>query len=417
MGIGLFAGLLLGLVAAALAERGHMELLAVAQGLRPIGTLFLNLLSMVVIPLVATALFAGIARLGNLRRVSRLVVRTLAFFWGTALVAIAIGFMVGSIVLPQAAVSPEQQEALRAAAVADSGFIRQAAEDLPTGARFIVELIPANPVKAAVDGNLLPVIVFVTFFAVAAAALPEEKRTALIELSDVATEALIKIVGWVLLLAPLGILALVAPIVAQYGWGLVKAMLWFVGTVILGLMLFIGAVYLPAVAIMGRLEPGRFLRAAFPSMMMGFSTTSSLAALPTMFQAAEGDLHISRSIAGFALPLAASVNRAGSALYQAVAVLFIARLYGIPFGFNEMFAAAAAVFLASLTVAAVPSGSVVSLLPAFTATGLPIAGLSILIGVDRIPDMFRTMTNVTGHLTGAVVIPALEGGGGGEPRE
>ena len=413
MGIGLFAGLLLGLVAAALAERGHMELLAVAQGLRPIGTLFLNLLSMVVIPLVATALFAGIARLGNLRRVSRLVVRTLAFFWGTALVAIAIGFMVGSIVLPQAAVSPEQQEALRAAAVADSGFIRKAAEDLPTGARFIVELIPANPVKAAVDGNLLPVIVFVTFFAVAAAALPEEKRTALIELSDVATEALIKIVGWVLLLAPLGILALVAPIVAQYGWGLVKAMLWFVGAVILGLMLFIGAVYLPAVAIMGRLEPGRFLRAAFPSMMMGFSTTSSLATLPTMFQAAEGDLHISRSIAGFALPLAASVNRAGSALYQAVAVLFIARLYGIPFGFNEMFAAAAAVFLASLTVAAVPAGSVVSLLPAFTATGLPIAGLSILIGVDRIPDMFRTMTNVTGHLTGAVVIPALEG----EPRE
>ena len=413
MGIGLFAGLLLGLVAAALAERGHMELLAVAQGLRPIGTLFLNLLSMVVIPLVATALFAGIARLGNLRRVSRLVVRTLAFFWGTALVAIAIGFMVGSIVLPQAAVSPEQQEALRAAAVADSGFIRKAAEDIPTGARFIVELIPANPVKAAVDGNLLPVIVFVTFFAVAAAGLPEEKRTSLIELSDVATEALIKIVGWVLLLAPLGILALVAPIVAQYGWGLVKAMLWFVGAVILGLMLFIGAVYLPAVAIMGRLEPGRFLRAAFPSMMMGFSTTSSLAALPTMFQAAEGDLHISRSIAGFALPLAASVNRAGSALYQAVAVLFIARLYGIPFGFNEMFAAAAAVFLASLTVAAVPAGSVVSLLPAFTATGLPISGLSILIGLDRIPDMFRTMTNVTGHLTGAVVIPALEG----EPRE
>jgi Na+/H+-dicarboxylate symporter len=278
-----------------------------------------------------------------------------------------------------------------------------------------VELIPANPVKAAVDGNLLPVIVFVTFFAVAAAALPEEKRTALIELSDVATEALIRIVHWVLLLAPLGILALVAPIVAQYGWGLVKAMLWFIVAVILGLTLFIGAVYLPAVAIMGRLEPGRFLRAAFPSMMMGFSTTSSLATLPTMFQAAEGDLHISRSIAGFALPLAASVNRAGSALYQAVAVLFIARLYGIPFGFNEMFAAAAAVFLASLTVAAVPSGSVVSLLPAFTATGLPIAGLSILIGVDRIPDMFRTMTNVTGHLTGAVVIPALEGGG--EPRE
>ena len=409
MGIGLLAGLLLGLVAAALAGQGHRELLTVAQGLRPIGTLFLNLLSMVVIPLVATALFTGIARLGNLRRVSRLVVRTLAFFWGTSLIAIVIGFLVGSIVLPQAAVSPAEEGGLRAAAVADSGLIRKAAEDMPTGARFIVELIPANPVKAAVDGNLLPVVVFVTFLAVAAAGLPEEKRTSLIELADVASEALIKIVHWVLLLAPLGIFALVAPIVAQYGWGLVKAMGWFIAAVILGLMIFIGAVYIPAVAVMGRLEPGRFIRAAFPSMMMGFSTTSSLATLPTMLQAAEGDLHIPRSIAGFALPLGASVNRAGSALYQAIAVLFIARLYGIPFGFNEMFTAAAAVFLASLTVASVPSAGVVSLLPAFTATGLPISGLSILMGLDRIPDMFRTMTNVTGHLTGAVVVPALEG--------
>src|SRR5882672_4911432 len=408
MGIALAAGLALGLVAAALAEGGHRELLAVAQGLRPIGTLFLNLLSMVVIPLVATALFAGIARLGNLRRVSRLVVRTLAFFWGTALIAIVIGFFVGSIVLPHAVVSLDQQAALRAAAVADSGFIRKAAEDIPTGARFIVELIPANPVKAAVDGNLLPVVVFVTFLAVAAAGLPEAKRTPLLELADATTEALVKIVHWVLLLAPIGVFALVTPIVAQQGWDVVKAMGWFITAVILGVVIFIGAVYIPALTIMGRLEPGTFLRAAFPSMMMGFSTTSSLATLPTMLQAADGDLHIPRSIAGFALPLGASVNRAGSALYQAIAVLFIARLYGIPFGFNEMFTAAAAVFLASLTVASVPAASVVSLLPAFTATGLPISGLSILIGLDRIPDMFRTMTNVTGHLTGAVVVPALE---------
>ncbi len=401
------AGLILGLAAAGAAD-SHPEFVRAAQWLRPIGTLFVNLLSMVVIPLVATALFTGIARLGNMRRVSRLLVRTLAFFWGTTLIAIFIGFLVGAIVLPRAVVSPDRQAALQAAAVADSSAIQKAAEGIPTGARFIVELIPANPVKAAVDGNLLPVVVFVTFLAVAAAGLPEEKRTPLLDLADATTEALIKIVHWVLLLAPIGVFALVTPIVAQQGWDVVKAMGWFITAVILGLMIFIGAVYIPALTIMGRLEPGTFLRAAFPSMMMGFSTTSSLATLPTMLQAADGDLHIPRSIAGFALPLGASVNRAGSALYQAIAVLFIARLYGIPFGFSEMFAAAAAVFLASLTVAAVPSGSVLSLLPAFTATGLPISGLSLLIGLDRIPDMFRTMTNVTGHLTGAVVVPALE---------
>lgn len=408
MGIGLAAGLLLGLVAAALAQRGHPELAALTRGIRPVGALFLNLLSMVVIPLVATALFSGIAKLGDLRTVGRLVVRTLAFFWATSLAAILIGFAVGSLVLPKAAVTPEQQVALRAAAAADPGMIQRAAENLPSGAQFIVGLIPANPFKAAADGNLLPVIVFVTIFAVAAATLPVEKRAPLTDLADAATEAFIRIVHWVLLFAPIGIFALVAPIVAQFGWSLVRAMLWFIAAVIIGLIVFIAVVYLPSVALLARLAPSRFLRAAFPSMLMAFSTTSSLATLPTMLDAADKDLQIPRPISGFVLPLAASINRAGSALFQAVAVLFIARLYGIPFGFGEMFQAAAAVFLASLTVASVPAASVVSLLPAFVATGLPISGLSILIGLDRIPDMFRTMTNVTGHLTSAVVVSALE---------
>src|SRR6266508_4839498 len=248
MGVGLGAGLVLGLAAAGLADAGYPALVKAAQLLRPIGTLFLNLLQMVVIPLVATALFAGIAKLGNLRTVGRLVVRTLSFFWGTALAAILIGFVVGSVILPIGRIKQEEQVALRAAAVADSSFIQKAAEDIPTGARFIVELIPANPVRAAVEGNLLPVIVFVTFLAVAAAGLPEEKRAALTDLADVATAALVKIVHWVLLLAPLGILALVAGAVAQFGWSLVKTMAVFVLAVIAGLALFIALLFLPTVA-------------------------------------------------------------------------------------------------------------------------------------------------------------------------
>jgi Na+/H+-dicarboxylate symporter len=410
MGLGLFAGLVFG-VLAALTQNAF--LLGLAKSLRPIGTLFLNLLQMVVIPLVATALFAGIAKLGNLRTVGRLVVRTLAFFWGTAVAAIFIGIIVGSLVLPLGRVSPEQQAALREAATADSSFIHKAAEDIPSGARFIVEMIPSNPVKAAVDGNLLPVIVFVTFLAIAAAGLPDDKRRALTDLADGATDALVKIVHWVLLLAPIGIFGLVAPIVAQFGVKLLVAMLWFWAAVILGLLVFLAGVYVPAVALIARVKPMRFLRAVFPSMLMGFSTTSSLATLPTMLQAADRELHLSRSVAAFALPLGASMNRAGSALFQAVAVLFVAQLYGVPLGFGEVFQAGAAVFLASLTVASVPAASVVSLMPAFTATGLPIQGLSILIGLDRIPDMFRTMTNVTGHLAGATVISTL----GGEGRD
>ncbi len=406
MALGLAVGLLLGLVAAA--TQNHL-LLAFAGGLRPLGTLFLNLLSMVVIPLVATALFAGVAGLGNLRKVGQLGIRTLGFFWVTTLAAIVIGFLVAALLLPLAPITPDQQAALRQAAQADPSFVRRAAEQIPTGARFLVELIPSNPIRAAVDGNLLPLIVFITIFAVAAAALPDDKRRTLTELADVATQVLIRIVHWVLLLAPFGIFALVAGAVSQFGWSLVKAMAVFVLAVIAGLAAFIAGVFLPAIAFIVRMNVSRFLRVISPSMVMGFSTTSSLATLPTMLDAAERDLKISRTVASFALPLGASVNRSGSALYQAVAVLFVARLYGVAFGLPELLQAGAAVFLASLTVASVPSASIVSLAPAFTATGLPLSGLTLLIGLDRIPDMFRTMTNVTGHLTGATVIASAEG--------
>ena len=405
MALGLAAGLGLGL-AAVLTH--SPVLLAATQWLRPLGTLFLNLLSMVVIPLVATALFAGIAGLGDLRRVGRLGVRTLGFLWGTTLAGIVIGFVVAGLLLPLAPITPDQQAALRQTVAADSGAVGHAAEQITTGARFIVELIPSNPVRAAVDGNLLPLIVFITIFAVAAAALPDEKRHTLKDLADVATQALIRIVRWVLLLAPLGIFAIVAGAVAKFGLDLIKTMAVFILTVIAGLAVFIAVVYLPAVAVVGRLGARRYLRAIRASLLMAFSTTSSLTALPIMLEAAESDLRLSRTVASFVLPLGASVGRAGSALFQAVAVLFVARLYGIPLGLGGTFQAGAAVFLASLTVASVPSASIVSLVPAFTATGLPLSGLQLLLGFDRVPDMFRTMTNVFGTLTAATVVDAVE---------
>ncbi len=407
MGIGLIAGLLLGLLAAALAERHHPGLANMLGAIQPLGDIFKNLLSMVAIPLVATALFSGLAKLGELRMLGRLVARTLAFFWATSIVAIALGFAIGSVMLPRAAVSPERQALLRSAA-ADPAAIQRAAETLPTGIQFIVQLVPPNPFKAAAEGNLLPVIVFVTIFAIATATLPHERRVPLTVIADSATDALIRIVQWVLVIAPLGIFALVAPTAARYGWEIVRAMLWFMAAVIVGVAVLHALVYLPSVALFARLSPRRFLRAAYPSMFMGFSATSSMAALPNMFEAADKDLQLPRPVSGFVLPIGASINRAGSALFQAIAVLFVARLYGIPFGLTQMLSAGVAVFLASLTVAAVPSGGVISLFPAFQATGLPIAGLSILMGLDRISDMFRTMTNVTGHLATATVVGALE---------
>src|SRR5436305_1318320 len=181
---------------------------------------------------------------------------------------------------PLAGVTPDQQAALRQSALADSGAVRHAAEQMPSGARFLVELIPANPVRAAIDGSLLPLIVATAIFAVAAAALPEEKRRTLTDLAEVATAALIRIVWWVLLLAPLGIFALVAGAVAQFGLSLVKTMAVFVVAVIAGLGGFIAGVVLPAIALLGQMRVTRFLKVAWPALAMAFSTTSSLATLP-----------------------------------------------------------------------------------------------------------------------------------------
>ncbi len=406
MTVGLVAGLAFGLTASA---TRLPALLWVADHLRPIGTLFINLLSMVVIPLVAAVLFTGLAGLGSMGAVGRLGLRTLAFFFGTTVTGILIGFATATLILPLAHITPTQQAALRLAAPQDSALVRRAAEQIPTGARFLVELIPANPVRAAVDGALLPLIVFVAIAAVATASLPAEKRTVLTGVADGAAQALIRVVQWVLLLAPLGVFALVAPAVAQFGWSLVKTMGVFILAVLVGLALLIAFVFLPLLRGVTGLGVRRFVRAAFPSMLMAFSTTSSLAALPAMLDGAERDLKISRGVVGFVVPLGTNIGRAGSALYQAVAVLFIARLYGTDLALPQLVQAGAAVFLAALTTVAVPSSSVVSLAPAFTATALPLSGLTLLIGLDRIPDMFRTTTNVLSDLVGTAVVARLEG--------
>lgn len=403
MAAGLVAGLAFGLVASA---TGAPALHAVADGARPIGRLFLNLLQMVVIPLVAAALFTGVAGLGDVRRLGRLGGRTLGFFWGTTLIAIALGFVVAALILPLVSISPEHQAQLRALGVDSSAVAPPPAAG---GLRFLVDLVPANPVRAAVDGQLLPLIVFVTILAVATAALPAPRRDALLELADAVTGALIRVIQWVLVVAPLGIFALVAPAVAQFGWDLVRAMLVYVLAVAVGVTVLVAGVFIPAVRFLGRRSVPQVLRASVAPVLMGFSTTSSMAALPAMFQAAQRDLGVDARVAGLVLPVGASINRAGSALFQAVALLFVARLFGTPLGAGGLVQAGAAVFLASLTVAAVPGGSVVSLIPAFTAVGLPLSGIPLLLGLDRIPDMFRTATNVAGDVAAAVVLDAVEG--------
>jgi Na+/H+-dicarboxylate symporter len=391
--LGLIAGLLLGLVAAV---TGSPLLVGLAEGVAPIGTAFVNLLRMVVVPLVATTVFVGVAGLGDLKKLGRLGFLTVLFFVATTLVSVVIGMGAMRLLLPLAS---------EAAAEAAAGAVTGGAEapELPGTIEFLVSLIPSNPFEAAAEGALLPLIVFTCLFAAAVGGLPAEHRDRLMDIASSLTTALIRLVHWVLWVAPVGVFALAAPVTAQSGWSMLQSLAVFVIAVVLGLIVFVAGVYMPLAVTLGRQRPGPFLRALIGPQLIAFTTTSQAATIPAMLEAA-AELRVSRTAAGFVISLGAAIGRAGSALFQGAALIFLAWLYQIPIPIAGLGAAVLATGLVSFTVASVPSASVVTLAPALGAVGVPLDGLAVLLGVDRIPDMFRTAVNATGTMTAAVVV-------------
>lgn len=404
---GLVAGLALGLLASA---TGVPWLLTVAESVEPAGTAFVNLLRMVVIPLVTATVFVGVAGLGDLGKLGRLGALALSFFAVTTAIGVLIGMGTMHLFLPLA-------DAQAARAVSPARI--EQGTSVPGLLDFLLGLIPSNPFRAASEGALLPLIFFVLCFAAAVSTLPFEQRQRLLALAEAITTALIKLVYWMLWTAPVGVFALAASLSAHSGWAILQSLLIFVLAVSVGLSVFIAAVYLLAVRVLARHPVAAFLKACLGPQVIGATTTSSAAAIPAMLTAAQGPLGVSPPVASFVISLGAALNRAGSALFQGAGLVFLAWLYQVPLPLAGVAGAALATFLVAFTVAGVPGGSVVSLAPALSHTGVPLDGLGILLGVDRIPDMLRTATNVTGHLAASVVADQLLTGGrefGPEPK-
>jgi Na+/H+-dicarboxylate symporter len=399
-------GLGFGLAAAASRQPA---LLAIAAGAEPVGTVWVNLIRMVVIPLVVGAVVGGVAGFGDAGRLGRLGVRTIAFFLALGLAGIVMGLGLARLALPLAPLSAEATAALRAAAAADAADVGRSVQQVPGFSQFLTGLVPANPVRAAADGALLPVILFSVLFGLAVAHLDEGRRAAIAGLADAVVAAVVKMVGWFMVLAPLGVACLAAPVAARLGWEMLASLGAFIGVVVAGCVLFTVVVLGLVVRFLVRVPLGRFARAAAPAYAVGFSTTTSMAALPAMMDATVRDLHVSAPVAGFVLPLAASLNRPASALYQAVAAVFVARLYGVPLGLAGYATLGATMLLLTLSVPAMPRSAVLSLAPALLAAGVPLEGIGLLIGVDQVPDMFRTATNVAGHMAAAAAIARGEG--------
>ena len=391
---GLLLGLIVGLGAAA---TGNDWLLALAKGSAPFGAIFMNAIRMVVIPLIVTVIFTSIARLGDARKLGRIGGLTIAYYWITLIPAIAIGMATMKVGL-QFASEIEMPQAAAAEV-----------PELPSLVDFIVSLVPANPFAAASHGAILPLIVFTALVAAATGTLPAERRERLINLADDASEALIKLVWWILYTAPVGVFGLAAPVTAELGWNLVQSLGIFIVCVFVGLAIFLTLVTLPLVYFVGGIGPARYLSGTFGAVSVAVSTTSTAAAIPVALEETTQNLKVSTTIADLLVPLGASMHRPGSALFQGAAIVFLAYLYDVPIPVAAIGAAMLATFLVSLTVAPVPSSGVVTMAPALDAIGVPVSGLAIILGIDRIPDMMRTGVNNLGQISAAVLVDRWTG--------
>ena len=389
--VGLGLGLGLGIAASA---TGSPSLLWAAEAVEPLGQVFLRAIQMVVIPLVAAVVFVGVARIGNLRKLGRLGGLSVGFFWVTTLPAILIGMGVMRLALTFTAPVPPPTQ------VADLDT------QAPGVVDFLVNLVPRNPVQVAADGSLLSLLIFVVLLAAATTTLPADRQEKLTSLAETLGDALIKLMTWILWTAPVGVFGLAAPVIAQTGVAMLQNLAVFIVAVVVGLFLLKGLVLLPLVRVLGGVGPGRFIRGTVGSYTVGFTTTTSVGTLPMMLQEAE-KLGLSKRTFTLVLPLAASINRPGSALFQSASLVFLAAMYGVPLDAGLVAAAVLAIFLAAMTVAPVPSASIVSMVPALDVVGVPVAGLGILLGIDRVPDVFRSAANVFGHMSAATTVDAM----------
>jgi len=387
--VGLGLGLVVGLTASA---TGNEWMIAIAKGSAPFGTLFMNAIRMVVIPLIVTVIFTSIARLGDPRKLGRIGGLTIAYYWITLIPAIAIGMATMKVGLRFASdLDMPQTEVTEV-------------PELQSIVDFLISLVPANPFAAATAGDILPLIVFTALVAAATGTLATERRERLINVADDASEALVKLVWWILYTAPIGVFGLAAPVTAALGWDLVQSLGIFIACVFVGLVIFLALVTLPLVYFVAGISPLRFLGGTIGAVSVAASTTSTAAAIPVALEETTKNLQVSETIADLLVPLGASMHRPGSALFQGAAVVFLAYLYDVPIPAAAVGAAIVATFLVSLTVAPVPSSGVVTMAPALDAVGVPVAGLAIVLGIDRIPDMMRTAVNILGQISAAALV-------------
>lgn len=412
--LGLVLGLGYGILSAAMGWGEFTQ-----NWISPFGDIFLNALFMIAVPLVLGSIITGVSSLSDTRKLARIGGKTIAIYIGTTVFALIIGLVLVNIVRPGDTVPEDVRTELQAewSDMAEERQESAASAEERGPLQAFVDMVPRNIAAAASNNrNMLQVVLIAVLFGIALLLIPKEKAQPLLGLFESLTATVIKLVEIIMWIAPLGVFALLADTVSLISgdnlselWHLLGALGFYMLVVLAGLVLQVVITYGSLIKFFTPMGIKKFIMGIAPAQLVAFSTSSSGATLPVTMDRVENNLGVGEEVSSFVLPLGATINMDGTALYQAVAAVFIAQTLGIALGFMDQIEIILLAVLASIGTAAVPSAGIIMLIIILQSVGVPAAGIALILGVDRILDMCRTVCNVTGDATVATLVASSEG--------
>ncbi|WP_053991147.1 dicarboxylate/amino acid:cation symporter [Mangrovimonas sp. TPBH4] len=411
-------GMVLGVVFALIMAKFEWGSSFITDWIKPFGTIFINLLKLIAVPLILASLIKGVSDLKDISKLSKMGGRTIGLYIFTTVIAVSIGLLVVNFIKPGSSITEATRTELVESYKGDADSKIAAAEKQKNAGplQALEDIVPSNIFNAASDnGNMLQVIFFAIIFGIGLILIPEEKAQPVKLFFDSFNEVILKLIDLIMLFAPYGVFALLAALVVESpSTDLFAALGWYAFCVVLGLLLMM-LVYTILVFLFTKKSPLFFLNGIAPAQLLGFSTSSSAATLPVTMERVEEHLGVEEEVTSFVLPIGATINMDGTSLYQAVAAVFIAQTFGMDLSFGVQLGIIATATLASIGSAAVPGAGMVMLVIVLAQAGIPEAGLALIFAVDRPLDMCRTTVNVTGDAAVSMIV-AKSVGKLGEPH-
>jgi Na+/H+-dicarboxylate symporter len=385
----------------------------------PFGTVFVNLLKLIAVPLVLASLVVGVSSLNDMSKLSRMGGKTIGIYLITTVLAITIGLTVVNVMQPGKTL-PEETRTLLMESYSDNLEGRdEAAQELVDRSplQFFVDIVPVNVVGATSDNsNMLQVVFIAIILGIGIISIPLQKGEVLINFFDSLNDVIIKIVDLIMKTAPYGVFALMATVIVDLAGDdltqaliLLRALGWYCLAVLIGLFLHVTIVYFSLFKVFSKMKLSSFLKAIRPAILLGFSTSSSAATLPVTMERVEKNLGVDEEVSSFVLPVGATINMDGTSLYQAVAAVFIAQALGLDLTILQQLTIVLTATLASIGAAGVPGAGIIMLVIVLQAIQVPVEGIGLILGVDRILDMVRTAVNITGDAAVSVAVASSEG--------